>query len=97
MTNLRNTQQIGKKRNSDKPLEKQEAVLLKIRVAVLVTAWHQLGWTGKWFSLHLNAEGKQLRFSLKTCPEKSILTIILLEQVHKKICLGDNKCFSALL
>lgn len=30
MTNLRNIQQIRKKRNSDKPLEKQEVVLVKI-------------------------------------------------------------------
>lgn len=30
VTNLRNIQQIWKKKNSDKPLEKQEVVLVKI-------------------------------------------------------------------
>lgn len=97
MKNLRNIQQIWKKRNLDKPLKSRKLCLLKLVLVVScsswhylalrlsqVVCWHRLGLTRKWFSLELSVEGKQLRFSLKACLEKAILKMILLEQVHKK-------------
>lgn len=95
MTDLRNIQQMWKKRNSDKPFEKQEVVLVKIGpccelqfsalLGTTAVSWHKLGSTRKWFSLQLSVKGKQLRFSLKARLEKVILKIILLEQVHKNL------------